>query len=692
MSRTSLISLPLVFALFCTALATSAFAEKEPNPWIEIHSAHFTVITDAGDKRGREVALRFEQMRAMFSSILSKDHLNQPVPLTILAFKNDESYYRVAPLPHGQPIDVPGFFLRGEDQDFIALNLMEPEPWRAVAHDFALMLLDCNYPPAERWFDDGLAEYFSSIRVNDQQVQIGGDPELTRATNQNTGNSGAANSTSSFTALLNTQPWISLPDLFSTKPDSAKSNESSHSTLFDAESWMVMHYLIHEKRLPDTGSYFELVLNEHVPMADAIQKAFGISAAQLEQAVKDYFHSLTALQSALQTAPQPAHPGAAALVNADQPYQYAAMVRPDDSAILGKPFPEGDARALDAEVQIRIPERRDLGLQALKTLATTPTAVDIKTAARTEAKEKEANRSDADPDTLPSSAMGNEFAHRVLASDDIQHDQFDQALGELGDAAALDQRDMWIRYYLCELKYRMAEAKHSDIAGLANMLIDLRAVLEWYPEMANAYDLLAVGRNEGGTTSAAMQAERAAMNLAPRDEIYVYHLAQIYIAGKKWDAAQALLQRLKTGSNAQIAQLAQERIDEIGNERKYGLTAPGGAQTQFAPQKSPFDVLDEDAAKRAAEEKEQESTEQVDTRPTKFLKGRLLAVDCSEPPVAVLTVSAEGILLKLRAADYKSLLLIGADDFSCSWRDRRITANYKPGGVSDGDLVSLEMR
>jgi len=688
MSRTSLISLPLIFALICAAVPNSAFAEKEVNPWLEIHSAHFTVITDAGDKRGREVALRFEQMRAVFSSILTKDHLNQPVPLTILAFKNDESYYRLAPLRHGQPIDVPGFFLAGEDQDFIALNLMEPEPWRAVAHDFGLKLLDCNYPPAEAWFDQGLAEYFSSIRVDDQQVQIGGDPELTGSI-KNADSSGSPSSGDSFTALLNTQPWISLPELFATKADSTKASDTSRPTLFDAESWMVMHYLIHEKKLPDTGSFFELVLNEHAPVADAIQKAYGTSAEQLEQAIKDYFHSLTALQSALQAPPQSAgsNPSGAA-----QPYEYSALVRPDDSAIISKPFPEGNARALYADVQLRIPERRDLGLQALKTLATTPTPADVKAAARTEAKEKQANRSDADPDVLPSSAMGNEFAHRVLAWDDIQHNRFDAALAELSDAASLDQRDMWIRYYLCALKYRMAQAKRSDIAGLANMLIDLRSVLEWYPEMANAYDLLAMARNEGGTTSAAMQAERAAMNLAPRDEIYVYHLAQIYIADKKWDAAQALLQRLQMGSNAQIAALAQERIDEIGNERKYGLTVPGGAQAQFAPQKSPFDVLDQDAAKRAAQEKQQETTEQADTRRTKFVKGRLITVDCSEPPVAVLTVSAEGILLKLRAADYKSLLLIGADDFSCSWRDRQVTANYKPGGVSDGDLVSLEMR
>jgi hypothetical protein len=58
----------------------------------------------------------------------------------------------------------------------------------------------------------------------------------------------------------------------------------------------------------------------------------------------------------------------------------------------------------------------------------------------------------------------------------------------------------------------------------------------------------------------------------------------------------------------------------------------------------------------------------------------------------VLTVSAESAVLKLRASDYKSLLLIGADDFSCEWRDRQVTVNYKPRGPKDGDLVSLEMR
>ena len=115
-------------------------------------------------------------------------------------------------------------------------------------------------------------------------------------------------------------------------------------------------------------------------------------------------------------------------------------------------------------------------------------------------------------------------------------------------------------------------------------------------------------------------------------------------------------------------------------------------QPKLAPQKSPFDVLEEDAAKRAAAEKSSQSGGPQDKRPPKFLTGRLVDVDCSQSPAAVLTIAAGSKEMKLRAADYKSLLLIGADDFSCEWHDRQVTVNYKPGGAADGDLVSLEVR
>jgi tetratricopeptide (TPR) repeat protein len=690
MARTRSISLCLVFVL-CGLCVCAIHAPAAEPPWLEIHSAHFTVITDAGEKKGREVALRFEQMRSVFATLLGKDRLNQSLPLTILAFKNDKSYYQVAPLHDGQPISVPGFFLPGEDQDFIVLNLFEDESWRAVAHDFAEMLLNYNYPPAQGWFDEGLAEYFSSIHVDNKQVELGGDPELRPSLTEDlVGNQRETQPPKSLTELLGAQVWLPLPDLFTLKHDPSPRNQGSHHTLYYAESWIVMHYLLHEKKLPETGTYFDLVLNQHVPVEDAIQKAYGMSSAQLEQAVKDYFRAqtalLTALDAARQTNPDTAYPASATA--SGQTYRFPVPVGPDDSAITSKPLSEADERALYAEVAIRIPERRDVGLQQLQALASAPTVADKKFESR-----KQEKRPGEDPDQLPSNAMGSALAHRILAWDHIQHGEFEEASAELADAAALNPRDMWLLYYGSILKYRVAQTKHSDIQGLPNMMLNLRAVLEWYPEMADAYDLLALARNEGGSTPAAMQAERAAIGLSPRNELYTYHLAQIYLASKKWEAAQILLDRLKASSNPQIVALAKELIERAGAERKYGIPLGGNLpQPKLAPQKSPFDVLEEDAAKRAAADKSAQSAGPEDKRPTKFLKGRLVDVDCSQAPAAILTVAVGGAELKLRAADYKSLLLIGADDFSCEWHDRQVSVNYKPGGSTNGEVVSLEVR
>jgi hypothetical protein len=637
-------------------------------PFLEIDSAHYIVITDAGEKRGREVAFRFEQMRAVFENVLSKDRLHQSIPLTILALNDDKLYYQLAPLHEGQPIEAPGFFLSGEDQDFIVLNMSQAEPWRAVAHDFALMLLTYNYPAAQPWFDEGLTQYFSSIHLDDRQVALGGDPGMNASSQSQPG---------SWSEVLNTNAWLPLRELFNAKNQACTGKDGS---LFCAESWMVMHYLLHEKKLPETGSYFGLVLNQHLPVDDAIQKAYGMSSAELEQAVKDYFHTQPATGTA------GAKPSGTTSATSGLVDRFPSPVGPEDSAITWKSVLEADFRATYAGVQIRIPERRDLGLKTLNDLATKPTASDQK------AEAKQAKRIGEDQDQLPSNSVGNPTAHRILAYDHIRHGEFDQALAELSDAVALNPRDMWIRYYVSVAKYRMAQAKHSDMLGLANMMLDLRAVLEWYPDMADAYDLLALARIAGGGPSAALQAERAAIGLSPRDERYLFHLAQIYVADKKWDSANALLDRLKASNNPEIAAQANDLLSQAGAERKYGISvsAQGTPHPKFAPQKSPFDVLEEDEAKREAVGTAAETPGEKGAM--KYTKGRLVAVDCSHPPAAVLTVNSDAGLLRLHASDYKSILLIGADDFSCDWRDRQVNVNYKPGSGGINDLVSLEVR
>lgn len=112
-----------------------AFA-GEPQ-WVEVRSPNFSVVTDAGEKRGREVAMRFEQMRAVFGALMTKANVNLPIPLEIVAFRNTKEMRQVAPLFNGKPTQVAGLFQSGTDRSFIMLDMSVENPWSVVFHEYA---------------------------------------------------------------------------------------------------------------------------------------------------------------------------------------------------------------------------------------------------------------------------------------------------------------------------------------------------------------------------------------------------------------------------------------------------------------------------------------------------------------------------------------------------------------------------
>jgi tetratricopeptide (TPR) repeat protein len=245
---------------------------------------------------------------------------------------------------------------------------------------------------------------------------------------------------------------------------------------------------------------------------------------------------------------------------------------------------------------------------------------------------------------------------------------------------------VWNRYYLALLKYKTAQARHEEMQGLANMMIDLKVTLDWYPDFAEAYNMLAMARIEGGGTASALESIKQAIALSPRNEQYVFNLGQIQEAGKKWEAAQEIFERLKSSSNPQIAEAARKQLEELPTVRKYGISP---SAPKRATQSSPFDELDQEAQKRAQEQEHNPTV--PDKRPTQFAKGTLISVDCSHAPAAVVTVNT-GRPLRLRVADYKSLLVMGENQFSCDWKNRKVAVNYKAGTGGEGDLVSLEVQ
>src|SRR5438270_4236237 len=130
--------LPHLFKISAVVLLTVATATAQN--WVEIKSKNFTVITDGGDKRGREVALRFEQMREIFGTLIFRDKVNATAPLSIIAFRDRKELDQVAPLYKGKPVELAGVYYGGEDRHFIAIDLSSPAGWAVVFHEYAHML------------------------------------------------------------------------------------------------------------------------------------------------------------------------------------------------------------------------------------------------------------------------------------------------------------------------------------------------------------------------------------------------------------------------------------------------------------------------------------------------------------------------------------------------------------------------
>ncbi len=96
----------VALSFILSALVSSASA-AEPH-WIRVASDHFLVLTDGDATQGREVAVRFEQMRAVFGQLLARNRVNLPLPIDIIALKSDDEYGSDAPSPGASlPLALP---------------------------------------------------------------------------------------------------------------------------------------------------------------------------------------------------------------------------------------------------------------------------------------------------------------------------------------------------------------------------------------------------------------------------------------------------------------------------------------------------------------------------------------------------------------------------------------------------------
>lgn len=257
-----------------TALAVwlAAPAAQAKDNWISVRTQNFLLVSNAGEKDVRQVATKLEQFREVFTKLFSGAKFNSPVPTTVVLFKSASSYKPFA-LPNAS-----GYFQKGEDVNYITLST-DPtqDPFSVIYHEYVHLLVDNTSGNVPAWFNEGLAEYYSTFLIEeDRKVHLG---ELIPY----------------HLLALREGRLYPLRTLFAVDHYSPEYNEGSKRGMFYAESWALVHYLIlgnNSQRLPQLGKFLQLV-TKGAPIEDAVTQAFQTDIATLEKELKKYIEGHT---------------------------------------------------------------------------------------------------------------------------------------------------------------------------------------------------------------------------------------------------------------------------------------------------------------------------------------------------------------------------------------------------------------
>ena len=253
-------------------LATFSTVQAKDN-WTSVRSKNFTLIGNASEKDIRKVATRLEQFRDVFARLFPGARFETPIPTTVIVFKSMSSY---KPFNSGNNA---GYFQKGEDVNYITLTteLSAQNPYSVIYHEYVHLLVDNTSGNVPAWFNEGLAEYYSSFDIEeDRKAHLG---ELIPY----------------HLETLRQEKLLPLRTLFAVDHYSPYYNESGKRGVFYAESWALVHYLIlgnNGQRVPQLGKFLQLI-GANVGIDEAFKQAFRMDVESLEKELKKFIEGHT---------------------------------------------------------------------------------------------------------------------------------------------------------------------------------------------------------------------------------------------------------------------------------------------------------------------------------------------------------------------------------------------------------------
>jgi tetratricopeptide (TPR) repeat protein len=581
--------------LFCL-LAVLPAQSVAKDSWTSVRSKNFLLLGNASEKDIRTVGLRLEQFREVFSRLFTTLNVNSPIPTTVVVFKNDDSY---RPFKLNQ--NTAGYFQPGPDVNYITLTLgkdlrSEQDPFTIIFHEYTHLLVRNTSDNVPTWFNEGLAEYYSTVNITGDQRVVLGRP------------------IASHIYRLRDNHLLPLRTLFQVDQKSPYYNEGDKQSIFYAESWALLHYLMlgnNGQRMPQLGKFVEL-LSANAPVEQAFQRAFGMSFESMEKELAAYIQ-------------RDRYP----VINSNLADKIGY-----DVAMESAPLSEAAAQAYLGDLLLHS-NRAEAETYLQRALA-------------------------LDPDLA--------LANASLGMLRVRQGRVGEALKSLERALQVSDQNYLIHYYYAYALSREGNRDMQLVLGFpperaARMRQELKRAIQLRPDFPESYSLLAfVSLVTESEIDESLQLLKHALAVSPGRNDLAFMLAQIYVRKEDFATARKLIDKLLGGNDEELRQRARGlllqlvSVEEQLARRRKEKEAPDARylpdfRTDYDQQGQPVIIREVDPAAilRQSLRKPGSGERQA--------QGTLLRIECDQKGITF-TVKINGSLLKLKTDSFSHVGLV----------------------------------
>jgi len=623
-------------ALFALGVAGSAAAK---DTWIEVQSPHFKVVSNAGENEARKIADQFEQFREVFHNSFPKLRVDLGKPLVIFAVKNEDTLKVLLPAfweVKGR-MHPAGIFAPGEARHYVAVrtNIESENPYEVVYHEYTHAIMNLNFQGLPIWLGEGLAEYFGNSTIHDKEVEIGKISPY-------------------HLEVLQTIRLIPIEALMQAGADSPYYNEQNRASVFYAESWAIVHYL-----LMDPGARKHQMLSTFLTTWDA-------SGNQVEAATKA-FGDLKKFSSAME---------GYARQRAFYVGHVQTAIHGNSKSYSSRGLSPGEVAAEEALFYIQTQRAKEA-----------------------HAATEEALQAD------PKLALAHEAKGLIAYRDG------DYATAEKEFARSLELSPTSYVSYFFEAQARLRGGK-TEYEELPEITGYLEKAMALNPQFAPAYATLAnFYAVHPETRDKALAMAKKAIELEPGNLNYATSYGFVLLNMGKVADAKAFAARIHAAARTpQEEHLAIELANAVASrenfsqETGYEARTPASNESTGEPKSIQLNepAGDTPAASSkstaAAQPLVAETPHRVLVGPEYRLEGKVVAAECLAGREVKITLSINSVLMKFRAADLKSIevtpvnKLASADKPPCAaWKGQRakVTFHSVPAGEFDGELAAI---